>query len=573
MAFKFLLCFCLVSVNLFGQKSMTVRVFGLTDVSEINRLEKNSNFKNYLNNCNDYRLEMIESGYLTCQIDSIVKDDSLKTAKVYFYLGEKFNFSQLTFGKNTKLALQETEGLEFWNRKIRLRPKRVRQMMEAVLSYYENHGYPFVTCQVTNLSWDGNILLGDVLTDTGPLFKVGELIVKSKSKVDGNLIENILDIHSGDLFSIEKIDNIEKEIKELVYYDLVKPSEYEFINNKVNVYVYLKEKNANSFNAILGVLPSDNGTINITGDAKIKLQNALKKGELIYFNWRKLLPLTQNLNVQFKYPYLFKSSFGVDARFDLYKKDTSYLDLNTRLGVSYAISPLLKVNLFYNNRSSSLLSTEKYKYVSTLPEFADVRTNSYGVSMTFENLNYLYNPVRGWDVRFEFGIGDKLIKKNVSLNQELYDNLVLKSLQFNLNGNVNRFFKIKKRSTIMLGLQGGWISGDNIFENELFRIGGQRTLRGFDDESIFASSFAIGTLEYRFILEENSNLFLFTQGMYYDKDVLNSYLFDTPYSFGLGINFQTKPGIFSVSYSLGSQLGNPILLRSAKIHFGFVNYF
>jgi hemolysin activation/secretion protein len=146
-------------------------------------------------------------------------------------------------------------------------------------------------------------------------------------------------------------------------------------------------------------------------------------------------------------------------------------------------------------------------------------------------------------------------------------------MQFNLFGSVNRFIKIRKRSTVMLGVQGGFITGENIFENELFRLGGHRNIRGFDDESIFASSFALATLEYRFILEENSNLFLFSQAMYYDKTVNNKNIFDTPYSFGVGINFQTKPGIFSISYSLGSQLDNPILLRSAKIHFGFVNYF
>lgn len=572
MRFIFLLLILSSVIDGVSQKINAIEVFGLSQ-SEAKWLEKNANFKNFNALCNTKRLDLVEMGYLTCQIDSVVKNDSLKTAKVYFYLGNQFDFSQLSFGPNTKLAIQETEGMEFWNRRILLNPQKIRNLIESILSYYENNGYPFVKCQITDLSWSGATLNGRIDTEPGPLITLEEILVKSESQIDAKLIENIVDLHHGDLFSIKKIDNIEKEIKELVYYDLVKPSEYEFINNKAKIYIYLKEKNANSFNAILGVLPSDNGSINITGDAKIKLYNALKKGELIDLNWRKLLPLTQNLNIQFKYPYLFKSSFGIDAKFDLYKKDTSYLDLNTRFGITYAITPNLKVNIFYNNKSSSLLSTEKYQYVTTLPVFADVRTNSYGGVISFENLNYLYNPVSGWDIVMEGGVGDKLIKKNISLNQELYEGLTLRSLQFNLNGKVNRFIKLRKRSTLMLGVQGGIINGENIFENELFRIGGQRTIRGFDDESIFASSFAIATMEYRFILEENSNLFLFTQGMYYDKDLINSHVYDTPYSFGLGINFQTKPGIFSVSYSLGSQLNNPILLRSAKIHFGFVNYF
>ena len=100
-----------------------------------------------------------------------------------------------------------------------------------------------------------------------------------------------------------------------------------------------------------------------------------------------------------------------------------------------------------------------------------------------------------------------------------------------------------------------------------------RTLRGFDEESINASLFGIATFEYRFLLERNSNLYLFGDYAYYERNVLNAHFSDRPIGFGAGIRFQTKPGIFSINYALGSQQGNPVLLKSAKIHFGFVNYF
>ena len=50
--------------------------------------------------------------------------------------------------------------------------------------------------------------------------------------------------------------------------------------------------------------------------------------------------------------------------------------------------------------------------------------------------------------------------------------------------------------------------GETMFQNELFRIGGLKTLRGFDEESIFASVYSIFTLEYRFILEQNSYYYM-----------------------------------------------------------------
>lgn len=111
------------------------------------------------------------------------------------------------------------------------------------------------------------------------------------------------------------------------------------------------------------------------------------------------------------------------------------------------------------------------------------------------------------------------------------------------------------------------------FQNELFRIGGLKSLRGFDEESIHATGFAIFTLEYRYLLEENSYLYLFGEGAYVENVSRNISEYDTPYGFGAGISFQIKAGIFSLSYALGSQKQNPIDVKGGKVHFGIVNYF
>lgn len=113
---------------------------------------------------------------------------------------------------------------------------------------------------------------------------------------------------------------------------------------------------------------------------------------------------------------------------------------------------------------------------------------------------------------------------------------------------------------------------ENLFQNEMFRIGGIHSLRGFDELSISASTFGIATAEYRFLLDQNSNIYVFYDRAYYEQAEAETFFADRPYGFGAGIAFETRAGIFSVNYALGSQQNNPILFRSAKIHFGFVNF-
>lgn len=531
-------------------------------------------FKALKKSTDNLRIELVRSGYLAASIDSLVKVDSLLKADVYFYLGERFSFAEITADQEVYEVLDEIGKSNLLEQRKKLSPAALARVIDYSLGYFEDHGYPFAEIQLDSAQWIENSLKGKLVVSKGSLIKMKSIKVVGSCEVSDKIISQMIGIDEGDYFSQSKIEKVNALLKTYAYIRVVRDAEFEFVNQDCNLYLYLDDQNANFFNAILGVLPDNaTGKINITGDAKIKLMNALNSGELIALNWRKLLPLTQNLEVDLNYPFLLNSPVGVDVQFDLYKKDTSYLDVLFRVGGQIRLSSRLVVGAYYKNKSSSLLSTEKYQYVTELPDFADVHTNEYGLSLAWNNLDFLYNPSFGWEVGTEGTIGDKRIKQNIALNPELYNDLDLRTTQVYLKGQVNRFIKLYKKNVLKIGASGGWVVNENIFLNELFRLGGLRTIRGFDEESIFASGYGIGTLEYRFLFEEFSNLFVFGEMMYYDQRVRQDYFHDLPKSFGLGINFQTKPGIFSLSYSLGSQRNNPFLLRSAKIHFGFVNYF
>jgi hemolysin activation/secretion protein len=117
------------------------------------------------------------------------------------------------------------------------------------------------------------------------------------------------------------------------------------------------------------------------------------------------------------------------------------------------------------------------------------------------------------------------------------------------------------------------MSDENLFENELFRLGGIRNMRGMDENSVTASSFFLGSLEFRYLFEEQSNLFLFFDGGYYQKNIPAALTEDTPIGFGVGMNLQTRAGIFTISYAMGRQFDNPLNIGNAKVHIGYIQRF
>jgi hemolysin activation/secretion protein len=151
---------------------------------------------------------------------------------------------------------------------------------------------------------------------------------------------------------------------------------------------------------------------------------------------------------------------------------------------------------------------------------------------------------------------------------------VLRSTQYQLELSAAAYLPLVRQSILKFALQAASVFGNqSVYRNELFRIGGLKTLRGFDEESIFASTYIIPTLEYRYLFGRNSNLLLFMEGAWYENNSNNQYSKDRPVSMGAGINFDTKAGIFSMTYGLGNQQGNGFDLRNGKIHFGLTALF
>ena len=230
-------------------------------------------------------------------------------------------------------------------------------------------------------------------------------------------------------------------------------------------------------------------------------------------------------------------------------------------------------NLSFYYDASQIITTTNYLDAIKLPPFADVTTRGIGIGLKTNKLNYKFNPRSGYAITFNLKAGNKKIIKNPVFNESAYEGLTLNNNSYSVLFDGSWYIPIMKRSTIKLSNSTGTLINNNLFYNELFRIGGFQLMRGIDESSIFASTYSIQTLEYRILLEENSYFYLFTDLGFWEQNLNTGYLNDIPFSFGSGISFETKPGIFSINYALGQQFNNPIQLNAAKVHFGFVSLF
>ena len=107
----------------------------------------------------------------------------------------------------------------------------------------------------------------------------------------------------------------------------------------------------------------------------------------------------------------------------------------------------------------------------------------------------------------------------------------------------------------------------------MFRIGGFKLLRGFDEESIYANSYSVATAEYHYLLARNSGFYGFTDFGWANYNV-NDVRFDHTYiGFGIGLSLETNTGIFSISLAEGKRDDSKLNFQQSKIHLGFISLF
>ena len=521
---------------------------------------------------NKIYVSLVNDGYISASIDSVKKDSLNFTA--YISAGKKYKWVNLKYDKKDQAIVSKLGYNErfFSNRPFKF--TELSHFMEKLITYYENNGFPFASAKLDSLQIDNANIKAKLAIEKNIFIKLDSLVTEGTGKVNQKFLLRYLGIKNGMPYNTEVFSGVSKKIKQLPFVTEKKPPIVQLTDKQNKMYLFLEKKNASQFDGIVGILPGENGKTIFTGDLKIKLVNSiLKSGETFDINWRRLQTQTQDLKATVIYPYIGGLPVGADYNIKIYKKDTTFLDVNNAIGLNYYFSGLNLLKVFYKQRNANILSTSGLSNVTALSNYADVSTKAYGLGLFIEKLDYRYNPRKGVSINILGSVGSREIKKNPKINDVVYSNIALKTSQYQTEGAFAGYINVVKNHVIKLSTQFGSVFGNTIYKNELFRIGGLRTLRGFDEESIYASTYVIPTIEYRFLFEKNSNLFLFAEGAWYENANVSGYTHDTPLSVGAGINFETKAGIFNLSYAIGKQYNNSFDIRIGKIHAGLTALF
>lgn len=554
----------IITCNAFAQKTFVVSF--QKDLPESAKFLNKKTFKDSLSllkKLREVRLIDINQGYALANIDSIQWKGN--EVNVYYYKGEIFEKIKINILEDDKIWLFKSTGMtEKLLNNLPFKSKDLKKLVKNTLTFSENNGYPFATVELKNAHFEDNNLNVTLAIEKGPKMIFEEIIVKGDSSIAKKYLVNYINLKEGDAYSELKLKQISYRIQQLPFLKEIKSHEVLFTPKGVKLYLYVESIPVSNINGIIG-LQQDPTTFQsrLTGEIQLKLQNVLKRGELLSFNWRSLQPETQQLNVTLKYPFLLNTPFGLDTGFDLYKRDSTFLTTKTQIGTQYFLPGGNYLKAFYEADNSNLLSGANNGSLTS--KLSNVRINNYGLGVYRRRLDYIPNPSKGFILNVAGSVGLR--------NSRALDSLVTnKSTTYKFNVEIDWYIPLAKRHILRLNNRTTSYFAEEIFFNELHRFGGLNSQRGFNEEELFATTLSLIRLEYRFLVDQNSHAFAFYDQSFYENNS-DEYYKDNPFGFGVGFSFGTNIGIFSLSYALGKQFDNPILLREGKIHFGYIAYF
>lgn len=535
------------------------------------------------------KLQWIGQGFAEASVDSLSFEKKKATATLH--KGRKYHLTVVNL-EAIPLALRPRKKHYSPDKTVPFSPFQLSQYLAGILDQATENGYPVARVHLDSTSIHHDTLFTKIILSKGPFIRYGHLETHGKIDMKSVFLQNYLQLNDGQPFNLHHVQEIPKKMADLDFVQLAGSPHIQIRGDEAIIGLPLKEKKANQFNFLIGVLPNNNETkkLLLVGNALVDFKNLLGFGERLYLKFDQTRPQTQQLALKTNWPYPFNLPGGLDASFDLYKRDSSYININGQIAARYYLNGQDYLKVFWHSIRSNLLSINTNQLITSkqLPANLDFHSNVFGLEYGIEKLDYRLNPRKGWSLRTKVGAGilrhppnPKIIEIKIPNAPEfsfqaLYDSIGQKSWELRSEIQVNAYFPLFKNSVIALANKSAWLySPATIAQNQLFRIGGNQLMRGFDEESIFAAFYNVSSLEYRLLVGSTS--YLYTFGDYgfvqYPSSQNNQFIDTGLFGFGAGMSFQTNAGLFRISYALGKQDSRPLDTRSAKIHLGFQSVF
>ena len=282
--------------------------------------------------------------------------------------------------------------------------------------------------------------------------------------------------------------------------------------------------------------------LQVYGTIDLKLNNVFNSGESMEIKWLSSQNNSKSLDASIRTPYVFNTALSIAYTFVIHKQDTTFSSVSHLLATDYSISTNQQVGFLIENLRSNKIST------TGLDNINDFHSLFYGTSYSYTVTN-----------------NHAFFNKKFYLKSQVSQGKRNDLRQYKIANRFEYLIPINDKNNILLKNTTEILFSNNYFENELFRIGGSQSIRGFDEQSFLTDKFSFFNLEYNYLINKNTFISVLSDVGLLNLTHKNSLI--NLYSFGVGFSQKMRIGQLGVQYFIGNTNISPFSFNQSKLHF------
>ncbi len=485
------------------------------------------------------------NGYFLSRIDSVSKKGEKYIA--YLNLDKKIDSVLL---KHKNIGNQILQKYNFKNNYIKIPVNQLEEILNDISTFQELKGNAFSKIKLKKLRIENKTLYAEIDLTTSKKRKIDKVIIKGYENFPKSFIKNYLNINSKTTFNKKKLMEISKLYKGLNFVSETKPPETLFKKDSTLIYIYLKKIQESSFDGLVNFNSQENGKLQFNGYLDLKLKNILNKGEQLNLLWNSFGNEKQEFSISVKTPYIYNSKLSPEFTFSLYKQDSTFLNINLNANLKYQIKNNTNLFVSFNSEKSENSTENISNNISTYENYF----LGFGYEYKILKNDMFRNDIFFININPSFG-------KRKTINNT--------SQQIKITTTLAYLLDLNRKNSIYFRNKTALLNSTNYFDNELFRIGGNKSIRGFNEQSIFVKNYLLQNIEFRYQTSKSSYMYTITDLALITATNSKEKL----YSFGLGYLFNSNSSQINISTAVGTNTKNPLDFKNTQFFVNWVNFF
>ena len=428
----------------------------------------------------------------------------------------------------------------------------------AVLLSRSGYLSPSVVMDTLLVDYNKGTVSAVVSITVGEIARMTNVTWLGLSKTGSKWLETAAGIKAGLALDEPTLRRITNRLYQTKLFETISKPDIYLDGEEWGLLISVKERPLTFFELLVGYVPDQSGKPVVAGTGQLHVRNAGFDGTDLTIDFNRQSSRVGKLLVGIDQNVLLGYPIGMSSSFSMVRQDTLWQNRIATFGVWWDVHENLRVHTALHRNVSTSSSKNQGS--------ADLRGTFGQMGITFDTRNDA-------DISSAGLLIDVMAESGRQIVEPTFDERYNHSRK-RLMGNVDVHIPINLRNKVIPSFTSGIIISERVpFINDLWRIGGTKSLRGYREDQFFARSYLWGNLEYRFLLDTYSYLFVFGSSGFLWLPNSETQTGATERkevgSFGFGLAYRTNLGLLTFTYAKSPE--DPF--SNAKVHVGISSGF